>query len=56
MVDASVIRVGTVLVQSDDKRQMQDISYYSRRFTESEQKIAVIFRELTAIVYALEIN
>ena len=35
--------------------QLQVISYLSCSFTEGEQKFAVIFREITAIVYALEI-
>ena len=55
MVDASAIEGGTVLVQTDGKGQMQVISYNLRIFTESEQKLAVIYRELSAIVYTLEI-
>ena len=54
MVDASAIEVGTVLVQPDDRRQMQGIYYKSRFFAKSEQKLAVICRELTVIVYAFE--
>ena len=54
IVDASAIGVGTVLVQTDDKGQLQDISYNWRFFT-FEQKIAKIYRDLTAIVYAFEI-
>ena len=55
MVDASAIRVGTVFVQADEKRQMQVISGNSPIFTESEEKSAVTYNELTHIVYALEI-
>ena len=55
MVDASALGVGTVLMQADDKGQMQLISYKSSFFTEGEQKAAVIYRELIAIVYAVEI-
>ena len=55
MVDASAAGMGTVLAQADNNGQMQIISYNSRLFTESEQKIAIIYRELSAIVYALEI-
>ena len=55
IVDASASGVGAILVQADDKRQMHVITYNWRNFTESEQKIAVIYRELTAIVYAFEI-
>ena len=55
MVDASAIGVGIVYVHVEDKGQMQDIYYNSRIFTESDQKNAMIYRELTAIVYALEV-
>ena len=54
LVDASGLGVGTVVIQADDKGQMQLISYKSNVFTESEQKTAVIYRELIAIVYAVE--
>ena len=40
----------------DDKRQMQVIPFNSPIFTESEQKTAVIYSELTAIVYAIDIH
>ena len=40
----------------EDKGQLQDIYYNSRIFTESDQKNAVIYREITAIVYALEVH
>ena len=55
MVDASSIGVGTVLFQADGKEQMQLMSCNSRLFNESEQKVAILCREITAIVYALEI-
>ena len=55
MVDASAIGIGTVLVQSDEHNQMQVISYNSRLFTENEQKSAIMYRELCAVAYALEI-
>ena len=55
MFDDPAIVVGTVLVQADNKGQMQSISYNLRLFTESEQKLALIYRELTATVYALEV-
>ena len=38
-VDASTIGVGTILVQADDKDQMQDKWYNSRIFTENEQEM-----------------
>ena len=34
---------------------MQVISYNSRLFTENEQKTAIMYRELGAVAYALEI-
>ena len=55
MVDASATGIGTVLVQSDEHNQMQVISYNSRLFTENEQKSAILYRELCAVAYALEI-
>ena len=44
LVDFSANGEGTVLVEADDKEQMQVISDKSRSFTESEQENAVIFR------------
>ena len=55
MVDASAIGVGTVLLRADGKEQMQLMSYNSRLFNECEQKVAILSREITAIVYALEV-
>ena len=55
MVDASATGVGSVLVQAENKGQMQVISFISRIFNESDQKFAVIFIELTAIDCAVEI-
>ena len=54
-LDAFASVVGTVLVQVDDKDQMQVISYYSGIFTGNKQKLAKKDCELTAIVYVLEI-
>ena len=54
IIYASAIGLGTVHVQADDRGQMQIITYTSRNFTKSEQKLAMICRELTAIVYAVE--
>ena len=54
--DASAIGVGTVLVQPDDKRRMQDIANKSRFSPEIEQKDAVIYRLSTDIFLALEIH
>ena len=43
MVDAFAIGVVTVLVQVDDKDQMQAYPDNSSIFTKSEQKLAIIY-------------
>ena len=42
MVDASAVGVGTIVILADDKGRIQVVSYFSRVFTEKEQKISVI--------------
>ena len=56
MVDASAMGVGTVLILAYDKGQIQVLSSKSRNFTENGQKNEVIYRNLTAKLYALKIH
>ena len=46
LIRASAIGIRSVNVQADDKGQMQIISFISRLSIESEQKVAVIYREV----------
>ena len=55
MVDASAIGVGTVLIQAVVTDQMQDLSYSSRILTGREQKVAIVYRELIAFVFILQV-
>ena len=54
-VDASLTGVGATLAQTDENKKMRIISYNSRIFTPQEQKMATMHRELTAIIYALQV-
>ena len=51
-VDASLVGIGAMLAQNDKNNKMKIVSYNSRVFTTQEQKMATIYRELTAIIYA----
>ena len=54
-VDASLIGLGAVLFQLNDKNQMKVISYNSRILNPQEQKLSTLERELLGIVHALQI-
>ena len=53
-VDASLVGLGAVLFQMNDKNKMKVISYNSRILNTQEQKLSTLDRELRAIVYALQ--
>ena len=54
-VDASLIGLGAVLFQLNEKNKMKVISYNSRILNIKEQKLSTLDRELFGIVHALQI-
>ena len=52
-VDASLVGLGAVLLQMNEKNKMRVFSYNSRIVNTQEQKLSTLDRELLAIVYAL---
>ena len=54
-VDNSLIGLGAVLFQLNEKDEMKVMSYNSRILNPQEQKLSILDRELLGIVHALEI-
>ena len=52
--DASAIGIGSVLMQHNDKNQLQPIAYYSRKLNKAEKEYSVTDKEALAVIASLK--
>ena len=52
--DASDVGVGAVLIQEDDQGIEHPVSYYSRKFNNSQRNYSTIEKEILAVILALQ--
>ena len=54
-VDALLIGLGAVLLQSNEENKMEVISFFSRIINPQEQKLSTLDRELLGMIHALQV-